>query len=222
LPTSFGRSSNSPLSRAAHLRVSQTHKEKSFLVSKTPARLVDLRSPEKFRAGFIPGSYSVPDLRCWEAARESGLFNGREIYFLADDPEQLALCEEFGDLGEGSELAGWFGTDALEEWRKAIVQMGQLEAISADTLTIRLAAWNTIVLDIEETGAARTSDPAALRFRLKDLPLSLDGLPVETSICVTAASLGVSSFAASLMWNFGFHKISYLLGPEFAVHGFRK
>jgi len=203
-----------PVNGATDLWVGQTQEEKNFLVSKTPARLVDLRSPEKFRAGFIPGSYNVPDLRCWEAARESGLFNGREIYFLADDPEQLVLCEEFGDLGEGSELAGWFGAEALDEWRKAIVQVGQLEAISADTLTIRLAAWNTIVLDIIEAGgcgAPRRNFPGALHFSLKELPLSLDGLPVETSICVTAASLGVSSFAASLMWNFGFHKISYLL-----------
>jgi len=206
-----------PINSATDLWIAQTQEEKSFRMPKTPARLVDLRSPEKFRAGFIPGSYNVPDLRCWEAARESGLFNGREIYFLADDPEQLALCEQSGDLGEGSELAGWFGADALDEWRKAIVQVGQLEAISADTLTIRLAAWNTIVLDIIESvraGALRLSRPGALRFCLGELPLSLDGLPVETSICVTAASLGVSSFAASLMWNFGFHKISYLLGPE--------
>ncbi len=214
VPISFSHKSNLPLSRAS-----------DFLVPKTPARLVDLRSPEKFRAGFIPGSYSVPDLHCWEAARESGLFSGREIYFLADDPDQLALCEAFGDLGEGTELAGWFGADALEEWRKAIMKMGRLEAISADTLTIRLAAWNTIVLDIleakaihkeanqqeENWGSARLSHASALHFHLKELPLSLDGLPVETSICVTAGSMGVASFAASLLWNFGFHKISYLL-----------
>jgi len=194
---------------------SQTQEETGLLVSKTPARLVDLRSPEIFRAGFIPGSYNVPDLRCWEAARQSGLFSGREIYFLADDPDQLALCEELGDLGEGSELAGWFGTDAMDEWRKAILQIGQLEAISADTLNIRVAAWNTIVLDIIEVGRSgepRPSHLGALHFSLSELPLCLDGLPVETSICVTAGSLGVSSFAASLMWNFGFHKISYLLG----------
>jgi hypothetical protein len=201
------------------LAISFDHKDKvpvnratDLLESKAPARLIDLRTPEKFRDSFIPGSYNVPDAGCWEAAQGSGLFNGREIYFLADDPAQLSLCEEFGDLGAGSELAGWFGADALEEWRKAIAEMGHLEAITADTLTIRLASWNTILLEIVERSAlpAPLTHPAALRFCLDELPLSLDGLPVETAICVMARSPGLTSFAASLLWNFGFHQISYV------------
>jgi rhodanese-related sulfurtransferase len=227
VPISFGRKSNLPVSRAADLIISQPGKATSWASSqpqlamrfpetKIPARLVDLRSPAEFRAGFLPGSYNVPDAHCWEAAQAIGLFDGRQVYFLADDSEQLTLCEQFSELGKGSELAGWFGTDALDAWRKAIVQIGRLEAISADTLTIRLAGWNTIILDILESDSRDCGSvhPSALRFHLNQLPLSLDGLPVETSVCITARSLGISSFAASLMWNFGFHKTSYLLRSE--------
>jgi rhodanese-related sulfurtransferase len=172
--------------------------------------LVDLRSAASFGAAFIPGSFSVPDLDGVAAARRSGLFCDREIYLLADDAEQLQLCSEWGDLGEGAELAGWFGPDALEEWRKAGLEISSIEVITPDTLAIRLAGWSTIVLDIGEQGPGPVSHPTALNFRLDDLPMSLDGLPAETAICLTADSTGTASFAASLLWNFGFHKMSYL------------
>ncbi len=215
MPISFGGTGKVPVSRGTDLLVSPRG---------GAARLIDLRSAEKFRDGFIPGSYNVPDAGCWQAAKRSGLFKGRQIYVLTDSETQLALCEEFCDFGEGSELAGWFGADALDEWRRAINDMGRLETISPEALTVRLASWDAVVLDIAERGYSGTqpagqpvtqpSHPVALKFYLDELPLSLDGLPAETSICVMARSTGMASFAASLMWNFGFHQICYVDSRE--------
>jgi hypothetical protein len=141
------------------------------------------------------------------------LFKDRKIYLLADDPEQLQMCSESGALAPGVEVAGWFSADAIEEWQKVNPEIGSLEAIDSDTLFIRMATWNTLILDVYENGEERApSHPAALRFCFNDLPLSLDGLPAESSICLTAGSSGMASFAASLLWNFGFHRISYLNG----------
>jgi rhodanese-related sulfurtransferase len=198
MPISFGRKNRLP-------------------TAQTQSRLADLRSPEAFRNGFIPGSYSVPDLACVCAARRRGLFEGRKVYLLADGLEQLQLCSDSRTLGEGADIAGWFGPDAIEEWRKMNPQMGILEAIDSDTLPFRMTAWNTLLFDIHsdskaEGGERPLSHPDALRFRMNDLPSALDGLPVESSLCLNAATNGLASFAASLLWNCGFHRVSYLNG----------
>lgn len=220
MPLSFGRKNKTSLSKAAAQFVTTNSNlpvagsgNRAALKSKAPARLVDLRSPEIFRSGFIPGSYNVPDVACWISAQRGGLFNDREIYFLADDPDQLQLCEEIGTLGAGSEMAGWFGPDALEEWRSSANASGTIEAFHPDELADRLREDEMVVLDIVDSGSlhAPSFDPTALRFQVDDLPLCLDGLPAETYICLGAATSGLSSFAASLIWNFGLHKVAYLL-----------
>lgn len=178
--------------------------------SRSETSLIDLRSPEAFRRAFMPGSYSVPDLACVAAAKRSGLFRSRKICLLVDDLAELQLCSE-SDLGEGVEITGWFDQGAMEEWQKSGSGTGSIEAISDQTLADRLAAGDIVVFDIHEDAAVcRPSHPESLMFRLEDLPLSLDGLPAETSICLTATTCGLASFAASLLWNFGFHKIAYL------------
>jgi hypothetical protein len=204
------------------------------LVVQPNSRLIDVRSPETFRAGFIPGSFNVPDLACMAAARRSGLFHDREIYLLADDLEQLQLYPEDGapaDAAAGEaqaegQVQGWFGPDAIDEWRKLNSGLGSLEVVTPDTLSVRLAACETLVLDVHDNGLydcgehnlgdkRRLRHPAALRFEIDDLPQSLDGLPVETSVCITAPTSGLATFAASLLWNFGFHRIAYLNGECF-------
>lgn len=202
MPLSFGRKSKIP----------ERHSE--TIPSFEPgagSRLVDLRNPEAFAAGFIPGSYNVPDLACVAAAQRTRLFQCRGIYLIADDEKQLLLCPESGDLGQGSQISGWFGPEAIEEWKKAKPNLGSIDVISSDTLCIRMAAWNTLLLDICEADEEGTPIySGALRFCLENLLLSMEGLPIESSLCLTARTSGLASFAASLLWNFGFHKVSYL------------
>ncbi len=220
---SFGRKSKLPAGQIANSPatndsktplIGQSETLDSFLVSKARARLIDLRAPEQFRAGFIPGSFNLPDLNCWLAAKQNKFFDGREIYVLADHVEQLRPCEDSANLDPNSELIGWFGPDALDEWRKADKGMGELEVVNADALTIRQATWNTLVLDIVEDRVPTAKHPlcheSALRFCLSELPVAMDGLPLQTGVCISAANDEIASFAASLLWNFGFHKIGYV------------
>ena len=222
MPLSFGRKNKTWLSRAAALlgdldsNLPVAAGNRAVLNSKAPARLVDLRSPEIFRSGFIPGSYNVPDVACWITAQRGGLFNDREIYFLADDPDQLILCEEFGTIGAGSELAGWFGPDALEEWRSSAKTSGTIQIFHLEELAKLLSNDEIVVLDIVDSGKSILQptplDTMALQFGVDELPLCLDGLPAETPLCIRAANPALASFAASLIWNFGLHRVGYLQG----------
>ncbi len=178
-------------------------------------RLIDLRSASAFASGFVPGSYSVPNWESLVAARNAGLFDHRSVYLLADSVEQLEMCGDGECFGPTANLEGWFSTDALEEWQTLRAELGTLEVITPETLFIRLAAWNTLALQVRDNGEPVTSAPdEALVLNLPDLRASVDGLPTETSICVVCRTPHIGSFAASLLWNFGFHKMAYLFAPN--------
>ena len=215
MPISFGRKSKVKTDRETPYI--PLHPDCS-LVTQAHSRLIDVRSPEAFRKGFIPGSYNVPDLACLSAAQSIGFLQDREIYLLADDVEQLYLFPQSMDARDGGaekafhwQVMGWFGPDAIDEWYKMNTQVGSFEAIDFGTLAVRVASLETIILDIFGQGEKRTaSQRSALCFGIDELPRSLDGLPEETSICVTASSTGLASFAASLLWNFGYRRLMCL------------
>jgi len=201
---SFGRKSNVKAGLAAELRL-----EDDSSLPETHARLIDVRSPEAFKAGFIPGSYSVPDLDCMAAARRRGLFLGYRIYLLADDIDQVPLFQEACAPADSANFRGWFGPGAIQEWQKINAEIGVLETITPETLEMRMALATILMLNVHNgSGQPPAGHPAALSFGIEELPLALEGLPVESAICVTAATRSLASFAASLLWNFGFHKLS--------------
>jgi rhodanese-related sulfurtransferase len=176
-------------------------------------RLIDLRSATAFGAGFVPGSYSVSSLECLIAARSSGLFDHRSVYLLADSLQQLEMCSESICFGPTANLEGWFSPDALEEWRTLRSELGTIEAINRDALAIRLAAWSTVAIEVRDNGEVVAGAPAeSLVFDLAELRTSLDGMPTDTSLCVICRTAELGCLAASLLWNFGFHKTAYLAG----------
>jgi rhodanese-related sulfurtransferase len=173
--------------------------------------LLDLRSAAAFRSGFVPGSYSVPDPDSLIAAAEAGLFVHRSVYLLADSDEQLAMCAEDDCFGPTASMEGWFSADALDEWQMHKKDLGTLEAITRATLSVRMAAWNTVALRVLDNSLSVPGAPSdALTFRFPELRASLDGLPTESSLCVICRTNELASFASSLLWNFGFHKTTYL------------
>ncbi len=173
--------------------------------------LLDLRSAAAYRSGFVPGSYSVPDPDSLEAAAAAGLFDRRSVYLLADSDEQLAMCADDDCFGATASLEGWFSADALDEWQTHKKELGTLEAITRATLSVRMAAWNTVALRVLDNSLAVPGAPSdALTFRFTALRSSLDGLPTESSLCVICRTNELASFATSLLWNFGFHKTTYL------------
>jgi hypothetical protein len=184
------------------------------LVMHKDSRLIDVRAPQAFRQGFIPGSYNVPDLACAAAVRRNGMFARCPLYLLANNIGQVEIYAKRGVLSPAgpcgeSAVVGWFGSEAIKERQKSSSIMGFFEAVNDETVLLRMAASNTLVLDISDQFEKRApSHSSALRFGIDDLPSSLEGLPVETGLCVTASTAALASFAASLLWNFGFHKVT--------------
>lgn len=175
--------------------------------------VVDLRPPESFAAGFLPGSLNVPAPGCLSRLAGSAFFEDRELLFIAEEEstvlETRVWFQRLGYLAG----AGWFSPAILSLWRQRVGPLGKIEEISADNLAVRLAAWKTLVLDVrghEEDQMARI--PESIQIPLEEMLSSIVGLPLETNLTVVCGTGQHSSLAASLLWRLGYHNLSTLTG----------
>jgi rhodanese-related sulfurtransferase len=182
-------------------------------VQKDYVMVVDLRPPESFATGFLPGSLNVPAPSCLSPLAGSAFFEDREVVFIAEDePAVLETRAWFQRLGHPAR-AGWYSPAILSLWRQRVGPLGKIEEISADNLAVRLAAWKTLVLDVrghENDHMARI--PESIQIPLEELLSSIIGLPVETNLTVVCGTGPHSSLAASLLWRLGYHNLSTLTG----------
>lgn len=175
--------------------------------------LVDLRSQVAFASGFIPGSFHLPDINCLELLRANGLLNGRRIYGVADEPEQIARCREILASGMELEFGNWSSPKTME-WRTRRGALGSIELLEADRLAVRVSGWKTVVIDTRNLAAfALARIPESLCMPLdNNLISALTGLPAETALCIVCETGSRASFAASVIWNLGFRNVSFLRG----------
>ena len=179
--------------------------------------VVDLRNAAAFAGGFIPGSFHLPDVECVELLRANGLIEGRRIYGVADEPEQIARCGEIRASGMELEWGAWSSPKTME-LRTRRGTLGSLEALAADRLAVRVAGWKTLVIDTRGRAAFATARiPESLCIPLDNLASELAGLPAGTALCAVCETGSRASFAASLIWNLGFRNVSFLRGG-FAVY----
>ena len=88
-----------------------------------------------------------------------------------------------------------------------------IEDIDADTLAVRIAGWQTLVLDLREENAFRAARiPDAILIPRNELATALQGLPVGTSLSLICETWEQSRSAAELLWDMGYHRIAVLRG----------
>lgn len=102
---------------------------------------------------------------------------------------------------------------SLPAWRAAADDTNAVEEIDADTLLIRLAAWKTFAVDVRDTnGSSGPRIPEALSISLSELPTSLRGLPLQTSLSLVGETDAQSSRAASILLELGYRNLAILKG----------
>jgi rhodanese-related sulfurtransferase len=88
-----------------------------------------------------------------------------------------------------------------------------IEDIDPDILAVRMAAWKTVVLDVRDaTSVPITRIPDAISIPLRDLRISLDGLPLETRLSLVCDTGEQSRVAAAILMELGYRNISVLRG----------
>lgn len=186
--------------------------DRQFLFGDNPeVMLVDLRSPASFAKGFIPGSYSLTNLKWLSVLRKNVPPEQRMVCLIAENEATRSLKRRFSK--HKFEIAGCFRPDLLREWQSTEGALCTIEELDAQRLAVRLAAWKTVVLDLRDRAAFRIAHmPEALNLSLENLRSSIAGLPHETAVAVVCETGERSSFAASLLWNLNYRKLAILSG----------
>ena len=202
------RDPHSPLERVPQL----TNLDFDLLQSPR-ALLLDLRAPLAFSSGFIPGSVNLPQFKSPDLLTTAGLIQERSIYLLTDSPDEIDKAANFFGRRDDVQIAGWFPSKGVDEWREMHGTPGTIEHITADTLAVRLAAWKTIVADIRDPAAFRAGHiPEAILLPLNDLTGSLAGLPRQTSLSLVCETGALCTFAASLLWKARYRELAIVKG----------
>jgi rhodanese-related sulfurtransferase len=88
-----------------------------------------------------------------------------------------------------------------------------IEDIDPDTLAVRMAAWKTVVLDVREISGRPTARiPEAILIPLRELKVSLVGLPLETRVSLVCETGEQSRVAAAILAELGYRNIAVLRG----------
>jgi rhodanese-related sulfurtransferase len=192
-------------------RVPQLQNSQFLSICGPGAILVDLRPVGSFVRGFIPGSYSLSNLKWLTSFRRNLLPEQRTVYLIAESDVTGNLKRRFSK--HKFEIAGCFHPGLLREWQANERALESIEELDPQRLTVRLAAWKTVVVDLRDRAAFRAAHmPEALNFALDNLRASVAGLPHETPLTVVCETGERSCFAASLLWNLNYRKLAILSG----------
>ncbi len=176
------------------------------------AVVVDLRMPQAFAGGHVPGSYNI-----WA--------NGLTAYLPwtvhIDTPVVLVLPEE-ADRGEiarqlfriGYDRVEGYLSGGFERWQNENREIERLDTIQTAELSFRLENGEDIlVLDVRKPGEWENgSVPGALPLFVGELQHTIEQLPRNKPI-VTMCSVGHrGGLAASMLLRNGFERVSNYLG----------
>ncbi|MEJ2347193.1 MAG: rhodanese-like domain-containing protein, partial [Gammaproteobacteria bacterium] len=164
--------------------------------------LFDVRSPEEFEAGHLPGSRSAPGGQLVQATDEYvGVRNARLV--LVDDTEVRALMTAswLRQLGWPMVfvLAGGLGGEALVQGprRTRVPGLRPAPTIHAAELNAALSAGTAVVLDLATSAEYRASHIAGawwgVRARLRQ---ALASLPPAERLVLTSADGALAQLAA--------------------------
>lgn len=201
--------------RRALCRVPQLQTAQFLSIHKPGSILVDLRAAALFTRGFIPGSYHLTGLHSVGFLRQNVRPEQGTVYLIGKCEGPRRVVRNFAR--HRLEIAGWFHPEVLHLWQAARGALATIEELDPEPLTVRLAAWKTVVLDLREPDAFRLARvPDALNLSLCNLRASIAGLPHESALTIVCDTGDKSSFAASLLWNLSYRNVAILRG------GFRR
>ncbi len=195
--------------------------------------LIDLRSPQRFAAGHVPGSLSIP------AGSSFGTWLGwvvdldRPVAFLlpaAHDGAGGVDLEAWDDaqrqaLRIGQESVAGYLDGGLAGWTAAglpVESNGRLTVAELAAAVDRAGAGGPLVVDVRQAGEYAAGHVAgAWHIGAGDLPGRLAELPREQPIAAVCAGGYRASVAASLLDAAGFTNVSWVAGgmDDWAARG---
>jgi hydroxyacylglutathione hydrolase len=165
------------------------------------AVVLDVRSPEAYGGGHIPGAINVGLGSAFPTWAGTVLDPGREI---------LLVLEDFGDLWETvwhllrigySPPVGWLG-GGMHAWRTSGRDVATQESVTIEQLEELVEAGEVTVLDVRQPAEWMSGHiDGAIFITGAELPERLDEVPVDRPLAVVCGSGYRSSVATGLIRN---------------------
>jgi hydroxyacylglutathione hydrolase len=177
--------------------------------------VVDTRPADRFAAGHVPGTISIPLDRSFTTWAGWLIPYGRPFHLLVAGSDGAAVDAAVRDLAMiGLDHAeGWFSAFAVESWAAEHGPLQAVQSIGARELGARMEAGTVEVLDVR--GAAEWE--AGHLPGVRNLPLGylrdrLDELPRGRPLVLQCQAGGRSAIAAGLLQAAGVEEVVNLAG----------
>jgi hydroxyacylglutathione hydrolase len=174
--------------------------------------VIDLRRADRFAAGFLPGTVSIPLNRGFVGYAGWVVPYDRDLYLLSDaDDDSLArrAAAELAMIGL-DRVAGWFGADAFETFALGGGTLSTLRRLDPAAVTREPHA--TIVDVRTESEWRERHIPGATLAPLGRLAATLAAMPRDTPLVLVCRTGSRSGIGASLLAREGFHDVANLVG----------
>lgn len=203
-----------PLTSSSAVRVLQP---KDFQAESRRGVVFDLRRPEAFAGGHVPGSYSIwsdglPVFAGWVAEA------GTPIYLVLDDADE-ALDDAVKALGRvGFDHVEGVLAGSFEGWRDHGLPMAGVGTVEAGRIEVDPAQRDVRVIDVRDDGEFETEGhiPGASHLYVGYVERELDRLQPsfdsEAAVVVTCGVGHRASLAASMLLRRGARDVRNLLG----------
>jgi rhodanese-related sulfurtransferase len=217
------------LAEGARVRTIAVGDFKALRESREPFYAVDIRTPQEFRDGHVPGSISLPAGQFALQHENFLAVRAAQVVVIADDPIRpvwaAALCQDLGftnvlvldggihawqaaghTIDRGIQSAGVFGLDVARQ---------NVGSVEPNILAQMLSRGAAAVLDVRGSGEFVTGHIAGSRWLARGkLELGIEPMvPDRTTPLIMVCDNGVrSTLGAATLRSLGYHNVRYLAG----------
>ena len=188
---------------------------------KQGALVLDTRRTADHLQGHVPGTLNVPLSSSFPTYAGSVLPYDRPIYLLVDHGREGAVDEAVRALASIGldDVAGSFGADALDAWRRGGKALGTVPQASAQALAARLEAGEVLVVDVRNRSEWDAGHlKGARHVPLATLTDHLAELPTDRPLVLQCETGSRSAVAASVLRAHGFTDVANAAGGLDAWH----
>jgi hydroxyacylglutathione hydrolase len=179
------------------------------------AVVIDTRPAGDFAAAHVPGTLNVPLNRAFTTWAGWLAPYREDFYLIIDDRCTHCLDEAVRDLAMIGldRIAGYAGTEILEQWVSSGRALGRVSQIDPDSLAQKLRTGTVVLVDVRSRAEWDAGHIAgAEHIPLGYLPERLASLSKNRPVVVQCQRGARSAIAASLLRAHGFPQVINLAG----------
>ena len=177
------------------------------------AVVVDVRAPERFREGHLPGTLSIPLNQSFPNWAGWLLPYDRPIYFVAEDAAQAnEAARDLALIGIDAS-AGWFGPEVLAAWESACGRVETASEVPWDEAERIADEEGGVLVDVRKlTEWNEGHVPGACHLHLGYLRGRADELPRDRPVLLYCRSGARSGIGTGLLLAEGFEHVHNVAG----------